>query len=296
MGKPGSIFISYRRSDSIAEAGRVYDELVEAFGSEQIFKDVDSIPYGADFVEYLDQAVAQCDVLIPLIGRSWLTVTDTHGNRRLDDPYDFVRIEIASALKRDILVIPILVGGATMPGPDDLPEDLKSLARRNAAQARYDPDFHDDMERIIEKLQEYFVDRGLATKLNHNVGASSVESTMAHSNAGSKTDGILIPIILSGISGVLALYYNTLVDDVAQTLVVGVLLLGTAAAMITRKHWAWGIAIATQILAIVIFCAEIIDIVAEGWWYDLVVIFSIVIFSLITTIVLLLPKTHRNFR
>lgn len=191
MVKPGSIFISYRRSDSIAEAGRVYDKLVEAFGSERIFKDVDNIPYGANFVEYLDQAVAQCDVFIPLIGRSWLTVSDAHGNRRLDDPNDFVRIEIASALKRDILVLPILIGGAIMPSQNDLPDDLKPLALRNAAQARYDPDFHSDMRRIIAKLKDLFKNRGIA-------------DTAPKRNDNKKNEGkfwTTLPGILTGIVG-----------------------------------------------------------------------------------------------
>ena len=115
MAKPGSIFISYRRSDSSTESGRVYDKLVEAFGPDRVFKDVYNIPPGYDFVAYLEDAVAQCDVLIPLIGLTWLTTTDAQGDRRLHNPSDFVRIEIASALRGDTLVVPVLLNGTMMP-------------------------------------------------------------------------------------------------------------------------------------------------------------------------------------
>jgi hypothetical protein len=141
-----SIFISYRRSDSIAETGRIYDRLVTDFGRERVFKDVDSIPFGIDFADYLDQAVSQCQVLLVIIGKTWLNVTEPDGTRRIDDPNDFVRIEIESALRRGIPVIPVLLEGATMPRSDQLPEALAPLARRNAAQVGYDPRFHDDNE------------------------------------------------------------------------------------------------------------------------------------------------------
>ncbi|MEM9267052.1 MAG: toll/interleukin-1 receptor domain-containing protein [Cyanobacteria bacterium P01_F01_bin.13] len=162
MAVTGSIFISYRRSDSITESGRVYDKLIAAFGPERVFKDVYDIPPGADFVTYLEDSVAQCDVLIPLIGQTWLTVTHPDGSRRLDDPNDFVRIEIASALaNKRTLVLPLLLNGTMMPSTQDLPESLQSLTRRNAANARQDPDFHNDMERLIDKLKEYFVSQGI---------------------------------------------------------------------------------------------------------------------------------------
>lgn len=297
----GSIFISYRRSDSIAEAGRVYDKLVEAFGSERIFKDVDNIPYGADFVDYLDQAVAQCDVLIPLIGRSWLTVADSHGNRRLDDPNDFVRIEIASALKRDILVLPVLIGGATMPGPSDLPNDLQSLARRNAAQARYDPDFHSDMRRIVAKLEGYFADRGIATTSDRSEVSSPKQDTAPQSQSGAKTDGILTPVVLGGLSGALALGdgFN---GGGTVNWIVGILLLISAATLMTRKVWAWGGAIAAQVLALVVFSVELADILAacyeygDGLLYGLGVLLPIVVLALVIVIILLLPTTRRRFK
>lgn len=187
MSQSGTIFISYRRSDSHAEAGRIYDKLVGVFDPDRIFKDVDNIPYGADFVEYLDQAVAQCDVLMVLIGHTWLTVTDAQGKRRLDDPHDFVRIEIASALKRDILVVPVLLNGALMPMPENLPEDLRPLTRRNAVQVRQDPDFHRDMQRLITNLEDSFASRGVAVTDNDQIARQSKGKP---SNSASQLDGV----------------------------------------------------------------------------------------------------------
>jgi hypothetical protein len=111
------------------------DELmVENFDRERVFKDVDSIEPGEDFVERITAAVASCDVLLALIGPQWLTITDENGQRRLDNPRDYVRLEIETALKRKIRVIPILVSPAMMPREDQLPETLASLTRRNAVE------------------------------------------------------------------------------------------------------------------------------------------------------------------
>ena len=149
MSKLKSIFISYRREDSSDITGRLYDRLVAAFGKPALFKDVDSIPIGVDFRDHLDRAVSHCQVLIAVIGKDWLQVTDEQGNRRLESEQDFVRIEIESALQRDIAVIPVLVQGASMPSPSDLPESLQALAYRNAIPVRPDPDFHRDVDRLI---------------------------------------------------------------------------------------------------------------------------------------------------
>jgi formylglycine-generating enzyme required for sulfatase activity len=151
-----SIFISYRRVDSSDVTGRIYDRLVSAFDRNSVFKDVDSIPFGVDFREHLDEAVSQCQVCLVVMGRTWLEAQDEGGRRRLDSTQDFVRIEIESALKRNIPVIPVLVSGAVMPGPEQLPPSLEPLAYRNAAQVRSDPDFHRDMDRLIAGIQRHF--------------------------------------------------------------------------------------------------------------------------------------------
>src|SRR5690606_36296171 len=126
------IFINYRRVDSEGYVGRLYDHLIQHFDPNDIFMDVVSLEPRADFVQELENAVAACDVFISVIGPQWLTAADENGERRIDQWNDFVRIEIASALKQHKLVIPVLVGGTKMPAPTDLPEDLQALARRNA--------------------------------------------------------------------------------------------------------------------------------------------------------------------
>jgi hypothetical protein len=140
---PGRIFISYRREETAYPAGWLYDRLADHYGGGQVFKDIDSIQLGDDFVEVITRAVGSCDVLLALIGDEWLTVTDEHGRRRLDDPDDFVRLEIEAALGRNIRVIPILVGAARMPRADELPDSLAKLVRRQALElhpARFDFD------------------------------------------------------------------------------------------------------------------------------------------------------------
>src|SRR5215213_4899040 len=118
-GSTGRIFLSYRRDESAYPAGWLYDRLANRYGGGQVFKDVDSIRLGDDFVEVITRAVGSCDVLLALIGDEWLTITDEHGRRRLDDPGDFVRLEIEAALARNVRVIPVLVDGARMPRPDE---------------------------------------------------------------------------------------------------------------------------------------------------------------------------------
>ena len=147
------MFISYRSDDSAGYAGRLYDRLSQHFGEDQIFMDIDTIEPGLDFVEVIEKAVGSCDVLIALIGRRWLTITDADGHRRLDNPEDFVRLEVATALDRNIRVIPVLVRGATMPRSQDLPDVLVRLARRHALEIR-DAPFHHDVDRLIKALEK----------------------------------------------------------------------------------------------------------------------------------------------
>ena len=109
------IFINYRRQDSEGYVGRLYDHLARHFEPTDVFMDVDSIPPGADFVTVLEEAVAACDVFIAVIGQHWITISDEAGTRRIDLWNDFVRIEIASALKQGKIVIPVLVERARMP-------------------------------------------------------------------------------------------------------------------------------------------------------------------------------------
>ena len=130
----GGIFISYRRGETAWPARQLYEVLVARFGSGTVFKDVDDIEPGEDFVERITDAVAACDVLLALIGPHWLTMTDASGARRLDDPEDFVRLELSAALSRGVRVVPILVDGARMPRADELPPDLAPITRRQAVE------------------------------------------------------------------------------------------------------------------------------------------------------------------
>jgi len=149
------VFISYRRADSTDVTGRIYDRLKEHFGKSAIFKDVDSIPPGVDFKEHLEKAVGKCKVFLVVIGDRWLEAKDEKRRNRLGDPDDFVRIEIESALKRNIMIIPLLVRGASMPAEVKLPPSLRKLVYRNAVPIRPDPDFHGDIDRLIEAITNH---------------------------------------------------------------------------------------------------------------------------------------------
>ncbi|MES9947016.1 MAG: toll/interleukin-1 receptor domain-containing protein [Candidatus Thiodiazotropha sp.] len=148
-----NIFISYRREDSADVTGRIHDRLVEHFGDSALFMDVDDIPLGVDFSKYIDEKVGKCEVVLAVIGRDWLSAADANGNRRLDLPEDFVRIELESALKRNIPVIPLLVRRASMPKAKDLPESIRDFSKRNGMLVRPDPDFRTDCDRLIEGLE-----------------------------------------------------------------------------------------------------------------------------------------------
>ena len=149
-----SIFLSYRRQDNPYAPQIIYDKLVDQFGVSHVFFDVDNIPLGVDFKLYLSSKVSECDVLLAVIGDSWLDAVDEDGNRRLEDSNDFVRIEIESALQRgEILVVPILVGNAVMPKEQQLPSALKDLASRQAAEIRTGRDLRQHLARLIRELE-----------------------------------------------------------------------------------------------------------------------------------------------
>jgi hypothetical protein len=149
----GRIFLSYRREETAYPAAWLYDRLADRFGDGQVFKDVDSIELGDDFVEVLTTAVGSCDVLLAVIGLRWLDATDEDGRRRLDDPDDFVRLEIEAALARNVRVIPILVDGARMPRATDLPPSLVRLVRRQALELSPNR-FELDTSRLLRVLEK----------------------------------------------------------------------------------------------------------------------------------------------
>jgi TonB family protein len=147
-----AIFVSYRRNDSQGEAGRLFDDLVTHFGEQKVFMDVAGIEAGRDFRKAIEESVANCGVLLVIIGPSWVAAKNEAGVRRLDDPADFVREEVAAALRRDIPVIPVLVRGAEMPRVEQLPETLTDLAYRNCVELTH-ARWRSDVQLLIEPLR-----------------------------------------------------------------------------------------------------------------------------------------------
>lgn len=175
----GAVFVSYRRGDSEGQARALFNELADLIGKNSVFMDVDSIALGRDFRRILQERLSSCDLMLALIGPDWLDIRDASGNRRLDSAADFVRQEIAAALQRNIPVTPVLVRGAQMPPPDQLPDDLKDLAYRNGfelSHARWDSDVREMIKRLdLEQWDAQKSQRGaiLAPGPGHSVVSSS---------------------------------------------------------------------------------------------------------------------------
>jgi hypothetical protein len=146
------VFISYRREDSAGSAGRIFDRLSSRFGRQAVFVDFDTIPIGANFATAVEENVAQANVLVAIIGPNWLKARDGEGERRLNNPNDFVRLEISAALQRNIPVIPVLVDGASPPRVDELPDDLKVLARRQSIEVSHTK-FDRDMDKLSQSIR-----------------------------------------------------------------------------------------------------------------------------------------------
>jgi hypothetical protein len=148
------VFISYRREDSREITGRICDRLNNEFGKQAIFRDVDSIPAGVDFREHISKSIDQCSLLVAIIGDKWLDARNKKGERRLDVVNDHLRVEIETALNKEIPVIPVLVKNGTMPDEDELPESLKPLAYRNAIPIPEEPFFHNGVDLLIKEMSK----------------------------------------------------------------------------------------------------------------------------------------------
>jgi hypothetical protein len=148
-----SVFLSYRRADTATAARRVYARLVQHFGDKAVFLDVENISLGDDFVSRIAAALDAAAYVLIAIGPRWLLVVDEAGVRRLDDPDDIVRYEVRSALQQSKRVVPMLIGGAKMPGRNALPADIPPLVRRNGIALRPDPDFEADAAALVDGLQ-----------------------------------------------------------------------------------------------------------------------------------------------
>ena len=146
------IFISYRRADSEETTGRVYDKLVAEFGRDAVFRDIDTIPLTTRFADHLLEWLSDATVVVAVIGPDWLLASDANGNRRIEKQDDFVRIELLTALRIGIPIIPIIVRRAKFPPREELPVDLQALTDWNGQPVRPDPDFHTDMSRLIAQI------------------------------------------------------------------------------------------------------------------------------------------------
>jgi hypothetical protein len=216
------IFVSYRREDSSDVAGRIADHLRAEFGDDSIFIDVDTLVPGADFDEILARDLARCDMMIALIGPTWVDVRDRDGSSRLTNPQDFVRMEIRDALRRDIPVIPILVKGAKVPRSDLLPDDIAPLTTRNAFEVRH-TSFHPDLDGLVHILRW--------------VAREGPKAPFAHaSSPGLITGGleILGLILLAGIVCLAAVLTNLKSAEVAVVLAIAIAL--TIAAVMLWKE------------------------------------------------------------
>lgn len=179
-GLMSKIFISYRRSDSQYVTDFLYKGLVDYFGKDVVFKDVDTIPLGENFKKYLDSIIAKCEIILVVIGERWLNVTNVKGQRRLDDPQDFVRIEVEAALKRGIPVIPLFVDGTSMPSPTELPDVLEELSYMNGMQIRPASDFERDKDKLIKTVEARLAPRLAKESFNsQNRGSSEDPSRIS---------------------------------------------------------------------------------------------------------------------
>jgi hypothetical protein len=195
----GKVFISYRRRETAGHAGRLYDRLAEHYGDERVFMDVRMEP-GVDFVDQIDEAVTHCDALLSLIGAQWLDMRDAHGRRRLDDPHDFARLEVESALARDVKVIPVLLQDAKMPEPEDLPQTLQPLARRHAIELS-DERWDYDVGRLIDVL-----DRTIGNGTPRKPPTKPIGARLRDAVAGHPVRAFAAGVLLTLVVGALALW------------------------------------------------------------------------------------------
>jgi len=230
-----SIFISYRRNDTEGEAGRLFDDLVSEFGENSVFMDVAAIEAGRDFRKVIDESVSTCGILLAIVGKNWLDAKDENGKRRLDDPMDFVRLETASALRRDIPVIPVLVRGAKMPRPEDLPDDLRDLAYRNCVELTH-ARWGSDLQLLVDALRRQLklensgpqtpvTDAAATTAASKpSVATSALQPDIAKQATGRNVDGgqenrwplvlgIVACAIIAAIAGYMFLGRQTTVPD-----------------------------------------------------------------------------------
>ena len=212
------IFISYRRDDSAGYAGRLFDYLSAHFGGKNVFMDIDTIEPGEDFRKVVTNAVATCDVVLVMIGKQWLNMMDAQGRRRLDDPRDWVRMEVAAALANPrIHVIPVLVRDAVMPGEYELPDGLKELTWRNAIELS-DSRFQHDVKRLLGVIERIVGQTPVEPPLNSTIRRPNKRGAMLFSA------GILGLVLLISL---IWIFRNSLMMETPKTPAPGVIFTAT---------------------------------------------------------------------
>jgi hypothetical protein len=214
----GTIFLSYRRDDSAAACGRIYERLSNTFGRETVFKDVDDIPPGVNFPDYIAEQLRGCRIVLVAIGRSWLS-------RRLNAPDDFVRTEIEAALQAGLIVVPLLVdNNPTMPPANKLPASIRALSSQHAAQVRNDPDFDTDMHRLVRQLERLLTTRPQTyTSASDNSETAAlqgqIERLLQEVSAVGEGDLRFQAEVTPDTLGVLADTFNYMVEELAKVVV-----------------------------------------------------------------------------
>src|ERR1700722_15433334 len=170
------ITVSYRRTDSDAITGRIFDRLVAHYGGDSVFRDVDNIPPGIDYRKYITGALASTDILLAIVGPSWIG-PKPDGIARIRQETDLVRIEVETALRKDIPVVPVLVGNATMPQPIDLPVELQDFAFRHAVRVDALEDFDDHVKRLIRSLDRLLKNEPSPTQQGHEPSKKDIQAT-----------------------------------------------------------------------------------------------------------------------
>jgi hypothetical protein len=197
------IAISYRRQDSSPVAGRLYDRLQAEFGKGNVFMDFDSIPYGVDFREHIKQTLQRAKVVVAIIGPEWIGGKEP-ANRRIDDPTDFVRLEVASALENGIPIIPVLVNNTPMPDAKNLPPELEGLAFRNGLALDTGIDFHHHADRLITGIRRVIDPAKDAAPVSHTAPTATPSIP---TQKRSPLLSIVIIAALVAIAGIAAWYF-----------------------------------------------------------------------------------------
>jgi hypothetical protein len=234
------IFICYRREDSSGHAGRLYDRLQDRFGDD-VFMDIDAIGPGVDYARLIDDTIDTVEVVIVVIGQQWLSAHDVDGLRRLDDPEDLVRQEVSVALARDVLVIPVLVQGATLPEAGELPADLVGLARHNAFEIS-DGRWNYDADRLVQAVEQ-----ALSTASPTPAGSPTptpvVEQGVVEPEPTTKGLPRSTPVVLAASGALLVLLFGLLVlptwhdEQIWFRILVAVAVVALTAIGLVKSQW-----------------------------------------------------------